>query len=498
MQPDHVVIIDIDGLRPDVFRQALAEGRLPNFSRLFGGDQMPRGMQIPILATAPSSTFVSQASLFTGAHPAQHMVLGNEYFDRLGLISGGTPRHFGFNVGETYSADDAMRAFLDGLASKALQAPTLYEQLSDRGWRAVVIGHMYARGAEWLRPSLVSLARLTKGGKLFGIEAEEFDRHLLEKGLDYLEEHGLPPILTQYFLGIDHLSHAHGPVAQDAYLTGTLDGFVGELLDSIAGVKAEHSNIFFVVCSDHGEIGVIPDERHALQVGSGSERGIGDLFEALDVDVMDFPGEDPDSQAVFSGDGGLAQVYLKPQDADWGQAPEFDRLLTMGQAFWQASNSARYTPMLEGALAAVLVRDAQDEGWNSPYRALMPDGELLALSRFFVAQPDGLYADPVQRLNHMSCATSGDLLLLSRYEQGFYFSGPTTGVHGGLHPEDSSATLAYGWPDATQDAWQAAKRIIRQAIEARCQKEAGRQAGTVDMLTGLLAVLPEGARRPVD
>jgi len=40
---------------------------------------------------------------------------------------------------------------------------------------------------------------------------------------------------------------------------------------------------------------------------------------------------------------------------------------------------------------------------------------------------------------------SGDILLISNYSGGYYFSGPLRGMHGGLHPEDSFATLAFGF-----------------------------------------------------
>jgi hypothetical protein len=57
-----------------------------------------------------------------------------------------------------------------------------------------------------------------------------------------------------------------------------------------------------------------------------------------------------------------------------------------------------------------------------------------------------------------------------------------------LHPEDSRATLLYGWPDASAAEWEATKETITNAIQARCHAEGGRLPCTADMLTGLQAV----------
>ena len=155
-----------------------------------------------MLAPAPSITFCSQACLFTGAHPKENGIPGNQFFDRFGQYGDGEPRHYAFDVGDTLAADDAVRVFTDGLAARCLQTPTLYEKLKERGWQSVVSGNMYATGAEtWLQPSLVDIARFTKGGNLFGLSSKEYDRRILEATTEYLDARGLPEVLTIHFLG---------------------------------------------------------------------------------------------------------------------------------------------------------------------------------------------------------------------------------------------------------------------------------------------------------
>ncbi|MBL7162820.1 MAG: alkaline phosphatase family protein [Anaerolineales bacterium] len=238
----HVLLIDIDGLRADIFDAALKDGRIPHIAQLLGGPEVARGAQIPVLAPAPSITFCSQACLFTGTHPSEHGIPGNQFFDRFGTYGDGTPRHYAFDVGDTLAADGAVRVFTDGLVVCCLQAPTLYQSLAERGWRSVVAGNMYATGADtWLKPSLTDLARFTKGGNLFGLSAAEYDRRILENTLDYLDESGLPEVLTIHFLGLDHESHVHGPNTQMAYLVDHLDPLIGELRDAISTLPATRS-----------------------------------------------------------------------------------------------------------------------------------------------------------------------------------------------------------------------------------------------------------------
>ena len=124
-----------------------------------------------------------------------------------------------------------------------------------------------------------------------------------------------------------------------------------------------------------------------------------------------------------------------------------------------------------------------------PYQALTPNGTVISLEAWFATQPTELYVDPIHRLHNRTSMLSGDLLLLSNYEAGYYFGPENAGNHGGLHPEDSCAVLAYGWPDASVTEWEPVQQRITQAIQARCQAEGGRDPSTADMLTGLEAFL---------
>jgi hypothetical protein len=496
MSVEHVLLIDIDGLRADVLEKALQSGCAPNLRRLLGGEGLDRGLLFPLLAPAPSITFASQASLFTGAHPAWHGIPGNQFFDRFGTFSEGKPRHCAFDVGDRLAVDDAVRVFTEGLASNCLLAPTLYERASEFGFDARVVAHMYARGAsEWFRPSLANLARFTKGGNLFGLEAAEYDRYTVDQALHSILQDGLPRILTVYFMGVDHESHHHGPEAQIGNLCEVLDGYIGELWEAILSkLLARAQTPLCLVFSDHGQIAVPADDRHSLRLGFPFEREIGHLFDALGLDVHDLPGEDPACDAVVASNGGLAHVYLQNRTGHWRNAPNFERdVLPVARAFWEAHADGRYALELQGALAGVLVRNVEKESWSAVYQALTPQGDLVPLGEWFAAQPPGLYADPVNRLDNLAGALAGDVLLISNYGEGFYFSAPLQGMHGGLHPEDSWAACALGWPEVGQSTWNLARETFSTAIQRRCQAEKGRLPGTADLITGLWPLLSAGA-----
>lgn len=490
MTPKHLLLIDIDGLRPDVFQAALENGRLPHIARLLGGPEMERGVQIPIVSSAPSITFCAQASLFTGAHPKAHGIPGNQFFDRFGSGGKGQARFYAFDVGDTLAVDDAVRVFSDGLAQKRLQAPLLYE--GEWAQSAVVAGHMYAHsGSRWLKPSLVKMARFIKGRNLFGMKSAAYDRYLLDKLLHHIGRYGLDTVTTLYFMGIDQESHRRGPEdGQPPYLINHVDPMIGELWDAVLA-HAGPQSVFVALFSDHGHIAVIPDDKHSLRIGFPFDREMGYLFDALGLDVHDYPGEDPNCDAVMALNGGLAYVYLHNQNGRWPDAPVFARdVLPVGRAFWDAHLTGNHAPELHGALAGVLLRNVERDGWYAGYQALTPDGEIVSLEKWFAQQPQALYVDATNRLQNMAGPFCGDLVLISNYAGGYYFGGENAGVHGGLHPDDSYATLVYGWPHASRQQWQAAHDAIVEAIEARCRQENQRVSSTADLPTGLQAIFP--------
>ena len=491
-RPARLVVVDVDGLRRDVFRAALEAGELPNVGRIAGGREARTACQVDALSTAPSITFAAQASIFTGRHPGAHGIAGNESFDRLGRISGGRPRHFGFDVGYTLAVDDAVRVFTDGLASQLLngETPTLYEVASAHGLTSAVAYHMLARGAgAWLPPNVVDIARFTKGKGVLGLEAGEYDRGMLDRLIGYLDAGSRPDVLTAYFMGLDHHSHVHGPASQPAYLRDVVDPQVGRLLDALEAHGMLDGALFALV-SDHGQIEVVPDDRHSIRLGFPFDRELGHVFQALGLDVHDVPGEDPACDAVVGLNGGLAHVYLQHRAARWADPPRYgEDVLPVAEAFRQMNETGKYEDELQGSLDLILVRDAEHEGWQGTYRVYAGDGRTGSLAEHLAVHPELDYADAANRIQLAAGSCTGDLVLVANGREGYYFGAPTTGVHGGLYPEESEVVLTFAYPGGSPDEIAWLRETVAGVVADACANEGGREPSVADMVPTALALL---------
>jgi hypothetical protein len=480
-KPTRLIVIDVDGLRRDVFRKALEAGDLPNVERIVGGRD---------------GEAACQASIFTGCHPGAHGIAGNESFDRLGRISGGKPRHFGFDVGYTLAVDDAVLVFTDGLASELLssETPTLYEMVSARGLTSAVAYHMYARGADaWLPPNVVDIARFTKGKGVLGLEAGEYDTGMLDRLIEYLDAGNRPDVLTAYLMGLDHHSHVHGPADQALYLRDVADPQIGRLLDGLA-TRGMLEGTLFVLVSDHGQIEVIPDDRHSIRLGFPFDRELGHIFEALGLDVHDIPGEDPACDAVAGLNGGLAHIYLQHRRGRWADFPRYEEdVLPVAEAFRQMNETGRYEDELQGSLELILVRDAAPsgahEGWQGEYRVYLGDGQTQPFADYLAAHPELNYPDAVNRTRLAASSATGDLILAANGQEGFYFGGPTTGTHGGLLPGESEAVLTFAYPGGSPNdiAW--LQETVTGVVADRCASEGNRQPSVADMVPAVSALM---------
>jgi len=492
LYPHRLIVIDVDGLRRDVFRTALEQGDLPNVARIVGGREGESACHVDALSTVPSITFAAQASIFTGRHPGVHGIAGNESFDRLGRISDGRPRHFGFDVGYTLAVDDAVRVFTDGLASQLLnrETPTLYETATTRGLTSLVAYHMYARGAGvWLPPNVVEIARFTKGKGVLGLEAGAYDAGMLNRLVEALDAGGPPDVLTAYFMGLDHHSHVYGPASQPTYLRDVVDPQIGRLLHGLE-IHGMLDGTLFVLVSDHGQIEVVPDDRHSIRLGFPFDRELGHVFEALGLDVHDVPGEDPACDAVMGLNGGLAHVYLQHRASRWAVPPRYEEdVLPVAEAFRQMNETGRYEDELQGSLELILARDAEHEGWQGEYRVYLGDGQMQSLPDYLDIHPELDYADPVNRIRLAAGAAAGDLILVAAGREGYYFGAPTTGVHGGLYPEESEVVLTFAYPSGSPDdvAW--LRETVAGVVADRCANEGGREPSVADMVPAALTLL---------
>src|SRR5690242_4926543 len=75
-----VLLISIDGLRPDYVTQADAHGlKIPNLRRFLSEGSYADG----VVGVVPTITYPSHTTLVTGAWPAEHGIYSNITFDPL-------------------------------------------------------------------------------------------------------------------------------------------------------------------------------------------------------------------------------------------------------------------------------------------------------------------------------------------------------------------------------------------------------------------------------
>jgi len=489
--PQRVIMLNLDGLRPDVFNRALRDGKIPNLAGLVGDEQFSRGIQFDMVSTAPSITFCCQASIVTGAHPREHGITGNQFFDRFGKISG-SPRHYVYDIGGHRMAfGDTLAVFLNDLASKSIypDVPTIYEIAAQRDVQSTTVFHMYGRGAtHWIKPGIEDWRNFFTLNESLGISSKKYDEVMTENALEHLQEGHRPGILHLYYWGLDHTAHVEGPDSEYPYLTEILDPMLGDFIAEYHKMGLMDDTLF-VIFSDHGQIEVYADDAHCLQLRFPPlDLGIGYVFRALKRDVLDMPGETK-VDCVLSMNGGLAHLYVRPRRRGWDHLPKLERdIMPVAEAFWEATTTGRYYNGLYNALDLILVRDTEREGWYGPYYAFTPQG-LVPLNKYLLTRPDLNIVDPAHRLEALSSPNSGDILIFSNYAEGYYFSYPYKGVHGGLHPDDSKALLAYGLPCGTAEQATELTQTISNAIEARCKSEDGRQVTLADISYGILAAM---------
>ncbi|MCB0213293.1 MAG: alkaline phosphatase family protein, partial [Anaerolineae bacterium] len=222
----YVVLISIDGLRPD----ALEIADTPSLDALrVAGAYSPRARSV-----LPSVTLVNHASMLGGMGPDKHGITWNVLDPEAGKING----------------------------------PTLFTVAHDAGLTSMmVVG----------KPKLDHI--VLPGSVDNFIHAGYTDRPIVNQALDIVET-DLPDILFIHLPDVDSAGHATGWMqpGQLAIISLT-DGLIGEI---VAGLKAQDvlKNTLLIITSDHGGSGLAHGTASAedatipwLAVGPGIRAG---------------------------------------------------------------------------------------------------------------------------------------------------------------------------------------------------------------------------------
>lgn len=245
-----VVMISIDGLRPEVYLAPDAQGlRMPNLVALRDAGAAAEGM-IPVF---PSVTYPAHTSLVTGTRPAEHGIVSN------------------FEQGQDW--------FLD---ASDIRSPTLWQAVEAAGRKAAIVTWPASYGAEVdalipenLSFGLKDVRKSLRDGSTPGlfdalekkcgrVELPAFEAADAGDRLDAVTtcfaaeilRTRKPDLLLVHYLDADHRQHFSGvdsPEARHAF--ERIDGFVGELRRAVREAGGEGETIFVIV-GDHGFVPV--------------------------------------------------------------------------------------------------------------------------------------------------------------------------------------------------------------------------------------------------
>lgn len=223
----HVVIISVDGMRPDAMELA----DTPNLDKL-----LAKGAFTPNAQTVSNSiTLVSHASMLSGVLPAKH----------------------GIDWGIPY------------IGWPGMSSPTLFNLAHNAG---------LSTGMVFGKDKLNYLVFDNSVDELFGVDAH--DPEIRDEAIEIIEK-GLPNALFIHLPDNDRVGHAYGWMSENQfYAIQYADGIIGEI---VAALKTNGyiDNTLLIILADHGGHGFThgddtPEDRTIpwLAVGPGVAQGV--------------------------------------------------------------------------------------------------------------------------------------------------------------------------------------------------------------------------------
>lgn len=485
-----LLIVALDGMNRDLLYEILRAGELPGFAKLLGGQSdgdFPHAyFNDRLTAALPSSTAAAWVTAMTGAPPAEHGVVGNEFFVR-------ETRRFETPIPISLSTRaPVIRAYTEGYWNSLVQVPGVYEQMRERDpdiqiW---VTMHQYQAGADKLILSegtvladafeallAIGAAQLVETAvELDDTSAlsREVDQKAIEATVGQFKNGTNPDVLTVYIAGTDHTAHvgSNGPdKARRDYLINHLDPLFKYLYEALQEYGF-WDNRYVVLTSDHGNIEVKYDDRHALGTDGDDEpaellRLAGFRPRPFTLEVAD----NHDFNTVLAYQGAIAYVYVadrstchkKGMVCDWSVSPRYqDDVLALAEAIWLNNENGNLVPELKGALDMVLVRKPGPfTKVGTPFEVYVGGGRTMSLTEYLSAHPGHDYIDFEARLRDLTVGRygerTGNLLLVARnsltipLDERYYFGPNYYSWHGSPTEGDSEIPLIVAHPDLDTD-----------------------------------------------
>ena len=297
--PPLLVMISVDGMRPDYVTEADAHGaKVPNLRRFLREGTYADG----VVGVVPTVTYPSHTTLVTGVWPAKHGIFANTTFDPLQKNQGGW----------YWYAED-------------IRVPTLWDAAAAAGrttasiqWPVTVGAHITWDIPEFWRASTPDDAKLLRAVSTPGL-LEEAGRELgpYRGGIDtsaegdvnrgqyteWILEKKHPAFLTLHLSALDHIEHETGPFSpEDIAVLETLDDTIGKI--RATAERLAPGRAYIAVVSDHGF------------VRTDARLNLFPLFREQKLITVDEKGKITDWRAIPWVTGGSAAIMLKdPNDA---------------------------------------------------------------------------------------------------------------------------------------------------------------------------------------
>ena len=296
--PPLLVMISVDGMRPDYITQADSHGaKVPNLRRFLKEGTYAEG----VVGVVPTVTYPSHTTLVTGVWPVKHGILANTTFDPLRQNQEGW---------YWYTED--------------IRVPTLWDIAAAAGWTTASIQWPVTVGAhitwnipEYWRANTPDDAKLLRALSTRGLleeaaaEIGEFrdgtdtsakGDEILGRYAEWILEKKRPSLLTLHLSSLDHIEHQTGPFsAEDIAVLESIDATIGRI--RATAEKLAPGRVYLVVVSDHGF------------VRTDAQLNLFPSFVGAKLITVNEKGKITDWKAIPWPTGGSAAIVLKdPSD----------------------------------------------------------------------------------------------------------------------------------------------------------------------------------------
>ena len=242
-----LVVISVDGLRPDYVTAAEAHGtKIPILRRFLREGVFAEG----VTGVIPTVTYPSHTTLMTGVWPAKHGILGNATFD---------PMQKNYQGWYWYAEDIHVPTLWDAAASAGRTTASIQWPVTVGAKITWDIPEVWRAGtpedAKLIRvlttPGLLDEAKKDIGEYRGGIDTSGDGDEVRGEYAVWILQHKKPGLLTLHLTSMDHTEHETGVFSVESVaILERLDKVIGKVWE--AAEKTAPKRTYFAVVSDHG------------------------------------------------------------------------------------------------------------------------------------------------------------------------------------------------------------------------------------------------------